>query len=144
MKRKHLSKETILKYYTNALTPQEEDQVQEHLLNCDKCSKKIDELRYLHQELYREETAPKFKFRRVHFLTITAAAACIILLVGIVQFISNSGPDGVDLHKINHGRHENPVFSTDTFPQKDTTRIEIHNISSIDTELINEKMTLIR
>ncbi len=126
MKSEHIDTERLGRYLSNKLTVQEQDLIQEHLHQCQQCSKRLKEMRALHQGFFSKEEAPS-KRKRISTGLYIKAAASLALLVGLSLFIYNSthnnASNSLTPHIPQQRELTNPVLSADSVVKKDTTHL---------------------
>lgn len=90
------TKEDIWKYYSNLLSIDEEDEMQEHIMSCDDCTMKLKELRNLAQNIHSNikievekpepveadiSLSPEIPIRKFILAAASIAAAIALIIV---------------------------------------------------------------
>lgn len=120
----------IWNYYSNLLSRNEEAEMQEHILSCSNCKKRLNHLRNIANSLDEEpdtdslileQEKPQNRYTIKHYLIVaTSIAASITLLLWIV--VTKNGEKD----------NEHPIYNIDSpsYSAGDTLSID-----SVDTEL---------
>ncbi len=121
---KHIDIERLGLYISNRLTTEEENNIQEHLIQCPECRKKLKNLRALHNGFFKDEENVAVKNKSRITAVYFKVAASLIVLAGISFFVYTSVNNGADkvLTPLSPQERvlENPVFSVDSLSHKDT------------------------
>lgn len=121
---KHIDIEDISRYVSNKMSPEQETILQEHISECEECSKKLKEYRALHYAfigIEKESPARRILFKIYHNPFVRVAAA-IVLVAGIGFAVYTSRPKGTPINMGNDA----PVYlsadslSRDSLPKQDT------------------------
>jgi hypothetical protein len=129
MENNHLNSDSIFKYVSGKMSPEEETSVQKHISECPECRNKLRSFRSLSFFFSEKESKSKSHtfFLKIYHNTYFRIAAVLVVVLGIGFGIYKSRPTGFP---IQEGVSPENVFSTDTFPQKkDSTCVDCDSLA---------------